>query len=228
MRHRTERFLKWLGVLSPLLLYFVPTVRIHINEIGILLFSADFNSLKQYILSFGILAPVVSIALMMFQALLAPLPSLVLVLANAWAFGWAWGAFYSWLGGMLGSALCFLVARWYGRPAVEKLFGRHNVDKVDAFFRNYGQYAILVARLTPIFSFDLISYAAGLTAIDIGTFLWATAIGQLPAIILYSMLGENLSNGASHLLWAVPIVILLVLLGIGIKHWFARQNNLQK
>jgi uncharacterized membrane protein YdjX (TVP38/TMEM64 family) len=228
MYHRTESFLKWLGVLSLPLLYFVPAVRVHVNEIGILLFSADFNNLKQYILSFGFLAPIVSIALMMFQALLAPLPSLVLVLANAWAFGWVWGAIYSWLGGMLGSALCFFVARWYGRPAVEKLFGRHKVDKVDVFFRNYGQYAILVARLTPIFSFDLISYAAGLTAIDIGTFLWATAIGQLPAIILYSMLGENLSNGASHLLWAIPIVILLVLVGIGIKHWLAQQNNLQQ
>jgi uncharacterized membrane protein YdjX (TVP38/TMEM64 family) len=218
--------LKWVAFAAFPMLYFLPSVRILVDSIVIMFITADFNNLKNFILSFGIWAPLISVLLMMFQALIAPLPSLVLVLANAWIFGWIWGAFYSWLGGLLGSAICFYVARWYGRPAVEKLFGTEKITRVDTFFRQYGKYAVLVARLTPIFSFDLISYVAGLTAIDLSTFLWATALGQSPAVILYSLLGNNLSKGAAQILWAIPIVLVLVLIGIGVKNWFDKQNNI--
>lgn len=216
--------LKWVGLLVLPILYFMPPIHRYINSLVLIMLSADFESLKVFILSFGIWSPAISIGLMMLQAIIAPLPALVLVLANAWAFGWFWGAFYSWLGGILGAVLCFYIARWYGRPAVEKLFGAPKVARVDIFFRKYGKYAVFIARLTPILSFDLISYAAGLTAISLGAFLWATALGQLPAVILYSVLGNNLSQGVLHLLWAIPIVMLLVLLGFGVRQWFGSEN----
>jgi uncharacterized membrane protein YdjX (TVP38/TMEM64 family) len=216
--------LKWVGLLTLPILYFIPFIHTYIDSLVIIMLTADFERLKIFILSFGIWAPAISIGLMMLQAIIAPLPALVLVLVNAWAFGWFWGAFYSWLGGLLGAALCFYIARWYGRPAVEKLFGAQKVARVDNFFRRYGKYAVFIARLTPVLSFDLISYAAGLTAISTGAFLWATALGQLPAVILYSILGNNLSNGVFHILWAIPIVLLLIMLGFGARHWFRREN----
>lgn len=217
-------FLKWFGLLLLPMLYFVPPIRVQADTLVTMMLSADFDSLKTFILSFGIWAPIISIGLMVAQAVIAPLPSLVLLLVNAWAFGWIWGAFYSWLGNLLGSMLCYYIAHWYGRPAVEKLFGAEKVANVDEFFQKHGQYAVFLARLTPILSFDLISYAAGLTAISLRAFLWATALGQIPAVVLYSLLGNNLSKGISQLLWAIPIIILLAILGLSVKHWFIRQD----
>lgn len=228
MKQTDTACFKWFALLMLPLLYFIPPFHGYINFLIKLLLSADLGKIRHFILSFGVWAPIISILLMMFQAIIAPLPALVLVLANAWAFGWLWGAVYSWLGGIFGATLCFYIARWYGRPAVERIFGTAKVAKVDNFFLKYGKFAVLVARLTPILSFDLISYSAGLTAIGLGSFLWATALGQLPAVILYSLLGNNLSKGAFHLLWAIPIVILLVLLGIGVKQWFKRHKHLQQ
>lgn len=216
---------KWLGLMIFPLLYVLPPVRSHVNWIAEMLFTADFNSLKQLILSFGIWAPFISIGLTILQALIAPLPSLVLVLVNAWIFGWLKGAFYSWLGSLLGAAFCFKLARWYGRPGIEKLFGSQKIKRADSFFRRYGTYAVLIARLTPILSFDLISYAAGFTAIDLRTFLLATAVGQTPALVLYSLLGNNLSKGIMQILWAVPILLLLIMLGIAARQWLSRNTT---
>ncbi len=214
--------LKWLVFLFFPLLYILPPVRSQINEISGLLLSADFDGLKQFILSFGVWAPLVSMALMILQALVSPLPSLVIILANAWIFGWLPGAVYSWLGSMAGAALSFALARWYGHPPVEKLVGGGKLKNIDTFLSRHGAYAVLIARLTPAFSFDLVSYAAGLTGISPRTFLWSTAVGQTPAIVLYSFLGHDLSKGLLHILWAVPISLLLVLLGLSLKQWLAK------
>lgn len=225
MNDRYHVTTKWLGLMILPLLYVLPPVRFYINWIADMLLTADFNSLKQLILSSGIWAPFISVGLMILQSLIAPLPSLVLVLVNAWIFGWLKGAFYSWLGSLLGAALCFNLARWYGRPGMEKLFGRQKLKKADAFFRRYGTYAVLIARLTPILSFDLISYAAGFTAIDLRTFLLATAVGQTPALVLYSLLGTNLSKGVLQILWAIPIILLLIMIGIAARQWLTRNTT---
>ena len=64
---------------------------------------------------------------------------------------------------MLGAALCFFIARYFGRPAVVKLASESALAVSDRFFERYGKHAVLIARLVPIISFDVISYGAGLT-----------------------------------------------------------------
>lgn len=78
---------------------------------------------------------------------------------------------------------------------VEKLTSKKALDTTDAFFERYGKHTIIVCRLLPFISFDLISYAAGLTSIRFWSFWVATGIGQLPATLVYSYFGQNLSSG---------------------------------
>lgn len=119
---------------------------------------------------------------MVFQAVIAPLPAFVLTFTNGLLFGWGWGTLLSWSSAMLGAALCFWIARVLGRPVVERLVGGSKALAVsDLFFARYGNRAILIARLLPFVSFDLISYGAGLTPVSFWRFLVATGIGQLPA-----------------------------------------------
>lgn len=207
-------------LLGIIFLYFlVPGFKNAINKITSMLARLDIEEVKDYIKSFGIWAPVISIVLMMFQSIAAPLPAFIITFANAWIFGWAFGAFISWTGAMLGAVLCFYISKFYGRPVAEKIIGKKALDMTDKFFEKYGKYAILIARLLPFISFDAISYAAGLTEISFWSFFWATGIGQLPATIVYSILGQNMDKMAKMGLWVFTGVVALVVFAIAIKKY---------
>ncbi len=205
--------------------FFIPGVKESINKVTFILSKVDIPGMKEYIKSFGMLAPLVSIALMMFQSIAAPLPAFVITFANAWIFGWVWGAIISWSGAMLGAVLCFYISKFYGRPAAEKFVGKKSLDMTDDFFKKYGEYAILIARLLPFISFDIVSYAAGLTGMSFWSFFWATGIGQLPATIVYSILGQNIDKAAKLGLWAVCGVASLIAFAVAIKKYLMEKKN---
>jgi uncharacterized membrane protein YdjX (TVP38/TMEM64 family) len=115
---------------------------------------------------------------------------------------------------MLGATLCFWIARALGRPMVEKLAGGAKTLEVsDLFFARYGSRAILISRLLPFVSFDIISYGAGLTPISVWKFLLATGIGQLPATLVYSYLGQNLTGSVQVLFWVFTITAAIFIAG---------------
>jgi uncharacterized membrane protein YdjX (TVP38/TMEM64 family) len=71
------------------------------------------------------------------------------------------------------------------------LVGKANVESADRRFARWGMYAVLAARLVPVISFDVISYAAGLTRMRFRNFLIATTLGIFPQTLLYSYLGRQ-------------------------------------
>ncbi len=178
---------------------------------------AAIAAFRDYLLGFGAWAAVVSAALMVFQAVAAPLPAFVVTFANGLLFGWVWGALLSWTSAMLGAVLCFWIARSLGRPAVEKLVGGSQALATwDLFFGRYGNRAILVARLLPFVSFDVVSYGAGLTSISLWNFVWSTGLGQLPATLLYSYLGQNLTGSIQVLFWVFSITTAIFVIGFAL------------
>lgn len=176
--------------------------------------NADVKGFRDYLLSFGPLAAVVSGLLMVFQSVIAPLPAFVITFANGLLFGWLFGAILSWSSAMLGAVLCFYLAKFLGRPIVEKIVTKKALDWWDQFFAKYGKHSIFIARLVPIVSFDLVSYAAGVTSVSFWQFFWATGLGQLPATILYSFLGENATDTVKILFFLFTIVIALAVIGM--------------
>ena len=166
------------------------------------------RALRDYLLGFGLWAPVVSAALMILQCVIAPIPGVIVTLANGMLFGWAWGGALSWASAMVGAAICFWIAQALGRPVVERLVGGGRILVVaDRFFDRYGHRAVLVSRLLPFISFDVISYGAGLTSMRLLPFLVATGIGQIPATVVYSMLGEGLVDTVPWHFWVACLVL---------------------
>lgn len=153
---------------------------------------------------------------MVFQSVMAPLPAFLITFANANLFGWWQGALLSWASAMLGAAICYYISRVLGRNIVERLTSKAGLESVDRFFEKHGRNSILIARLLPFMSFDLVSYAAGLTSMTFVPFFIATGIGQLPATIIYSYVGGMLTGGAQLLvtglliLFALSIFIVLI------------------
>jgi uncharacterized membrane protein YdjX (TVP38/TMEM64 family) len=156
-----------------------------------LLGRGDIAGLRDYILSFGLLAPVASCFLMVLQALVAPVPSFLITFANGLAFGVFWGWMLSLFGHVLAAAVCFGISRALGRVPVEVLVGKTGLQSADRWFAKWGIYAVFVGRLIPGVAFDVISYAAGLTRMRFRNFLFATALGIFPQTFLYSYLGRQ-------------------------------------
>ena len=173
--------------------------------------------MREYIAGYGPLAPLVSALLMIFQSVAAPLPAFLITFANGLLFGVWWGAALSWSSAMLGAALCFSIARYFGRPVVVRLVSESALASSDRFFKRYGKHAVLIARLVPIISFDVISYGSGLTGIRFIGFWIATGVGQLPATILYSYLGDEATGTIKILFWAFGIVIAISVVTFLIK-----------
>lgn len=210
---------KWKVIGTILLIgiyFFVPPVNSFINHGLEVLSKVDVQAVKEYILGFGIWAPVVSFMLMILQSVVAPLPAFIITFANAGLFGWIFGAILSWSSAMAGAVLCFYIAKFFGRNTVEKLTSKAALDGVDKFFGKYGKYAILIARLLPFISFDIVSYGAGLTSMSFWAFFVATGIGQLPATIVYSYIGGMLTGTAKTfvtgllILFSVSTLIMLL------------------
>ncbi len=189
-----------------LLLYFaVPSF--HDWLVNIFNLFRDPQAMREYIAAYGPLAPVISALLMILQSVAAPLPAFLITFANGLLFGVWWGAALSWSSAMLGAALCFFIARYFGHPVVVKLVSESVLAASDRFFECYGKHAVLIARLVPIISFDVVSYGSGLTGMRFLGFWLATGIGQLPATILYSALGDSATGTIKILFWVFGVVI---------------------
>lgn len=189
--------------------YMIPSVKSVMNRIFKMFASGDFTVVKEFVASYGGYAALISFLLMIFQSLAAPLPAFLITFANANLFGWWQGAILSWSSAMAGAAVCFFVARILGRDVAEKLTSKTGLAQIDTFFEKYGKNTILICRLLPFISFDIVSYAAGLTSMSFGSFFIATGLGQLPATIVYSYVGGMLTGGAK--LFVIGLMILFAL-----------------
>ena len=183
--------------------------------------TAAFQSIetaREYIANYGALAPVISAILMVFQSVIAPLPAFLITFANGTLFGFWWGSLLSWSSSMVGAAFCFYIDRYLGIQRITQLIRQPVVEKANDFVEKYGTYAILIARLMPFISFDVISYFAGATRMRFLGFWVATGIGQMPATLVYSYLGESASPQIKWILFGFGIVI-----AISIIKWLMRK-----
>ena len=196
-------------ILAVLSYFCIPTVKNTLNNIFSMFATGDFTVVKEFVKSYGAYAMVVSFLLMVLQSIVAPLPAFLITFANANLFGWWQGAILSWSSAMAGAALCFWIAKILGRDVVEKITSKAGLNQIDIFFERYGKQSILIARLLPFISFDIVSYAAGLTSMKFWPFFIATGLGQLPATIVYSYVGGMLTGGAR--LFVTGLLILFAL-----------------
>ena len=176
--------------------FFVPGVRKMVGTITKMFATGDFTVVKEFVASYGAYAAAVSFMLMIAQSIAAPLPAFLITFANANLFGWWKGAILSWSSAMAGAAVCFCIARILGRDVCERLTSKAGLKQIDEFFEKHGRMSILIARLLPFISFDIVSYAAGLTSMSFWSFFVATGFGQLPATNIYSYVGGMLTGGA--------------------------------
>jgi uncharacterized membrane protein YdjX (TVP38/TMEM64 family) len=143
--------------------------------------------------SWGALGVLASIGLMVIHSFI-PFPAELLACANGMIYGAIWGTVITWTGAMLGATVAFGLARKLGRPFVERMVARKNYRVLDDWANINGWQIILVSRFIPVIAFNLINYAAGLTRISWGQFIWTTGVGILPLTMLMVVMGDNIDS----------------------------------
>ncbi len=166
------------------------------------------QEVADYLRGFGIWTPLISTALMIAQAVVAPLPSPLIIGANGIIFGLWWGGVLSWVGGMMGAVTSFWLARAFGQSFVSRFVDSKHLQQIDQMSETHGFWIVFFARLTPIISMDFIGSLAGLSRMGVGRYLLANAIGLLPSTIGYTILGHDLVL-ADGSIWRFSVILLV-------------------
>ena len=164
---------------------------------GIVGLAPTAKGIEAEINSWGHWAVAASIGLMVVHSLV-PFPAEFVTFANGMLFGPVWGVAITWIGAMLGASLAFALARWCGRPFIAALMSERHRDAVDRWAHRQGVGVLLLSRLMPLISFNVINYGAGLAPISWWTFLWTTGLGILPITTLLVVTGDQVWNGNGH------------------------------
>jgi len=116
------------------------------------------------------------------------LPGSVLTLLGGALFGPYWGTLYNLTAATIGAMFSFLVARYLASDWVSKKTGGRMKQLINGV-ENEGWRFVAFTRLVPLFPFNLLNYALGLTRISFSQYSIATYICMLPGAIAYTYLG---------------------------------------
>ena len=152
-------------------------------------------------------------------ATVAFLPGSILTLGAGVVFGVVKGSLYVFLGATLGATLAFLTGRYLARDFVAKrLDGNDRFEAIDQAVGEAGFQIVLLTRLSPLFPFNLLNYAYGLTQVKLQDYVLAS-VGMIPGTILYVYIGSLFSNLAdlfAHSQERSKTPLELVLYGMGL------------
>jgi uncharacterized membrane protein YdjX (TVP38/TMEM64 family) len=151
-------------------------------------------------------------------ATVALIPGSLLTLAAGFIFGLPLGVALVSIGSILGATTAFLVGRFFARAWVAKrLEGLPKFRALDSAVRDDGFTIVLLARLSPLFPFNVLNYGLGITAVAVRDYFFASWIGMLPATVVYVYVGtlakdltELGANGSSSTLTTILLVCGLI------------------
>jgi uncharacterized membrane protein YdjX (TVP38/TMEM64 family) len=150
-----------------------------------------------WIRGLGPLAPVAFIAIYI-VACVAFLPGSILTIGAGVIFGVVRGSICVSIAATLGATAAFLVGRYLARDWVsEKLEGNPKFKAIDQAVGKEGWKIVLLTRLSPVFPFNLLNYAYGLTSVSLRDYVLASWIGMIPGTILYVYIGALSGDVAS-------------------------------
>jgi len=164
------------------------------------------EKISAWVIQLGPFGPIATVGLMAVAIVFSPLPSAPIALAAGAVYGHAWGTVYILIGAEIGSLIAFWIARYFGKEAVDRILGGR-LPKTFIGTQNGLTCIVLTARLIPFVSFDVVSYAAGLTPLTITRFALATLIGMIPMSFLLTHFGAELSAAN----WGQAMIALFVL-----------------
>ena len=182
----------------------------------------DGTALQQWIQQLGVAGPIVIISLMTIAIIMSPIPSAPIALAAGAAYGHTAGTVYVAIGSELGAIIAFFIARLVGTDVMQKWVG-DRLSKTMLGSQNTLMGIVFISRLLPFISFDMISYAAGVTPLKFWRFAIATLAGIIPASFLLAHFGSELASGESQRIGLTVLLLGGVSLVFILYNWLSRR-----
>jgi phosphatidylserine/phosphatidylglycerophosphate/cardiolipin synthase-like enzyme/uncharacterized membrane protein YdjX (TVP38/TMEM64 family) len=139
-------------------------------------------------------------------------PINLLILATALSFGSITGFFLALIGSLIGGLASYLLGRWLGRDAVQRLAGK-KVNQLSRKLARRGWLTVSLIRVVPIAPFTIVNMVAGASHISARSFIIGTAVGMCPGILAIMIFEEGLERALRNPDWETLSLALLTLLG---------------
>jgi uncharacterized membrane protein YdjX (TVP38/TMEM64 family) len=165
--------------------------------------------------SAGPWAPLAFIGLYVAQSIAAPIPGQALNFAAGYLFGLIPGILYSWLGLILGTTAALLLARYLGRPLVQRLVAPATLEKMDRLAENRGLVFFFLVFLIPGLPDDIACFVAGLTPLPLLALIAVSALGRLPSVVASVWLGVH----AQGLPWQGWLILAGLTVALALAAW---------
>ena len=185
---------KWVSILLVVAILFV-MVRYFLDVRTMLTQALNFiNTLLIQALDFisdlGPWGPILFVLLYVL-ATICFLPGFILTVGAGVLFGVIRGSVLVSVSSILGASLAFLIGRYLARDWVsQKIQGNKNFEAIDRSVAKEGWKIVGLTRLSPIFPFNLLNYAFGLTQVSLKAYFLASWVGMMPGTIMYVYIGS--------------------------------------
>ncbi len=155
----------------------------------------------------GWVGPLALMGLMTLAVVISPIPSLPIDVAAGAAYGPLWGSVYVIVGAEIGAIISFLISRLFGKHLVGPWISKDLVF-CERCSDHHLMGLVIMARLLPVFSFDIVSYGAGLTGMSLRAFALATFVGMIPPTVAFTYFGSAVVSVD----WPVILLSLLLIM----------------
>jgi uncharacterized membrane protein YdjX (TVP38/TMEM64 family) len=172
--------------------------------------------LQESFAKLGVLAPLVYLAMVTIEVVVAPIPGLMLYAPGGIIFGVWLGGALALAGNTLGAGVACQLARTLKPRWMDASLTSAKSIVIREKLERHGGWIIFFLRLNPLTSCDLISYVAGFTRIRISTVMFATALGMAPLCFAQSWLASELLVVAPSLLYLLIVALLVYLVVVGV------------
>ncbi|MBD2694389.1 TVP38/TMEM64 family protein [Anabaena catenula] len=127
-------------------------------------------------------------------ATIAFLPAAILTLGAGVVFGVFWGSVYVFIGATIGAIAAFLIGRYVARNWVDKkIADNKQFTAIDKAVSKKGFKIVFLTRLSPLFPFNLLNYALGITGVSFKDYFLGS-VGMIPGTIMYVYIGSFAGN----------------------------------
>lgn len=168
------------------------------------------EGLVSYARSFGAIMPLAVFFVTVVQAIVPVIPFIILCSANSLLFGITEGTLLTWAATLVGASITFYTSRSMGYEWASRKYNKINADLIDNLNGYKGFLMILSLRLLPYVPAPLINVSAGVSGIKFSWFLLASAIGKLPFIVGYGLLGYSLTQSKNYTIGLALMAALII------------------
>jgi uncharacterized membrane protein YdjX (TVP38/TMEM64 family) len=151
----------------------------------------DRDAISAFVDEVGFIGPLVLMGLTGLQVLIPWIPSEPPIIAAGYAYGFVSGFLMSWLVSVAATQAVYYLARFAGRPVVERFVPAKSLDKWTGLASKGGTIFFLIVFMNPLLPTDIMVFVAGLSAIDARRFFVASLLGRMPLVDLLTLVGSN-------------------------------------